>query len=68
MGFDPGVLGRFDLAALVQPHLKLLFVCLFICLPYHVPAWACSVLFQRLHQVLIMLIVFLLLHNLSRRV
>ena len=26
MGFDPGVFGRFDLAALVQPHLK--FVCL----------------------------------------
>ena len=29
MGFDPGVFGRFDLAALVQPHLQLfLFVCL----------------------------------------
>ena len=28
MGFDPGVFGRFDLAALVQPHLKFLFVCL----------------------------------------
>ena len=28
MGLDPGVFGRFDLAALVQPHLKLLFVCL----------------------------------------
>jgi len=27
MGFDPGVFGRFDLAALVQPHLKFLFVC-----------------------------------------
>ena len=26
---DPGVFGRFDLAALVQPHLKFLFVCLF---------------------------------------
>ena len=30
MGLDPGVFGRFDLAALVQPHLKFLFVCLFI--------------------------------------
>ena len=29
MGFDPGVFGRFDLAALVQPDLKL-FVC-FVC-------------------------------------
>ena len=29
MGFDPGVFGRFDLAALVQPHLKILFVCLY---------------------------------------
>ena len=28
MGFDPGVFGRFDLAALVQPHLKFLLVCL----------------------------------------
>jgi hypothetical protein len=28
-GFDPGVFGRFDLAALAQPHLKFLFVCLF---------------------------------------
>jgi len=28
MGFDPGVFGRFDLAASVQPHLKFLFVCL----------------------------------------
>ena len=28
MGLDPGVFGRFDLAAL-QPHLKFLFVCLF---------------------------------------
>ena len=27
MGLDPGVFGRFDLAALVQPHLKFLFVC-----------------------------------------
>jgi hypothetical protein len=27
-GFDPGVFGRFDLAALAQPHLKFLFVCL----------------------------------------
>ena len=27
MGLDPGVFGRFDLAALVQPHLKHLFVC-----------------------------------------
>ena len=27
MGFDPGVFGRFDLAALVQPHLQFLFVC-----------------------------------------
>ena len=32
MGFDPGVFGRFDLAALVQPHLKFLFVCSFVCL------------------------------------
>ena len=31
MGFDPGVFGRFDLAALVQPHLKF-FVCLFVLL------------------------------------
>ena len=31
MGFDPGVFGRFDLAALVQPHLKI-FVCLFVCI------------------------------------
>ena len=32
MGFDPGVFGRFDLAALVQPHLKLVFVCLcYVC-------------------------------------
>ena len=30
MGLDPGVFGRFDLAALVQPHLKFLFVCLFV--------------------------------------
>ena len=29
MGLDPGVFGRFDLAALVQPHLRFLFVCLF---------------------------------------
>ena len=29
VGLDPGVYGRFDLAALVQPHLKSLFVCLF---------------------------------------
>jgi hypothetical protein len=28
-GFDPGVFGRFDLAALAQPHLKI-FVCLFV--------------------------------------
>jgi hypothetical protein len=28
-GFDPGVFGRFDLAALAQPHLKFWFVCLF---------------------------------------
>ena len=27
MGFDPGVFGCFDLAALVQPHLQFLFVC-----------------------------------------
>jgi hypothetical protein len=27
-GFDPGAIGRFDLAALAQPHLKFLFVCL----------------------------------------
>ena len=27
MGLDPGVFGRFDLAALVQPHLEYLFVC-----------------------------------------
>ena len=38
MGLDPGVFGRFDLAALVQPHLQFLFVCLFAtldmsCLP-----------------------------------
>ena len=26
MGFDPGVFGRFGLAALVQPHLEFLFV------------------------------------------
>jgi len=26
MGFDPGVFGRFDLAALVQPHLNFYFV------------------------------------------
>jgi hypothetical protein len=31
-GFDPGVFGRFDLAALAQPHLKLLFACFFVCL------------------------------------
>ena len=30
MGFDPGVFGRFDLAALVQPHLKVA-VCLYVC-------------------------------------
>ena len=29
MGFDPGVFGLFDLAALVQPNLMFLFVCLF---------------------------------------
>ena len=29
MGFDPGVFGRFDLAALVQPHLNIL-VCWFV--------------------------------------
>ena len=29
MGLAPGVFGRFDLAALVQPHLNFLFVCLF---------------------------------------
>ena len=29
MGFDPGVFGRFDLAALVQSHLE--FFCLFVC-------------------------------------
>ena len=29
MGFDPGVFGRFDLAALVQPYpFSFLFVCL----------------------------------------
>jgi hypothetical protein len=28
-GLDPGVFGRFDLAALAQPQLKFLFVCLF---------------------------------------
>ena len=27
MGLDPGVFGRLDLAALVQPHLNFLFVC-----------------------------------------
>ena len=32
MGLDPGVFGRFDLAALVQPHLKFLFVCLSSCI------------------------------------
>ena len=31
MGLDPGVFGRIDLAALVQPHLILLFVCVFVC-------------------------------------
>ena len=30
MGFDPGAFGRFNVAALAQPHLKLLFVCLFV--------------------------------------
>ena len=30
LGFDPGVFGRFDLAALVQPHLQFLFVYLFV--------------------------------------
>ena len=30
-GLDPAVFGRFDLAALVQPHLKSFF-CLFVCL------------------------------------
>ena len=30
----PGVLGRFDLAALIQPHLTFLFVCLFVLLPH----------------------------------
>jgi hypothetical protein len=29
-GFDPGVFGCFDLIALAQPHLKVLFVCLYI--------------------------------------
>ena len=29
MGFDPGVFGRFNLAALVRPHLNFLFVCLY---------------------------------------
>ena len=29
MGLDPGVFGRFNLAALVQPHLVFVFVCLF---------------------------------------
>jgi hypothetical protein len=28
-GFDHGVFGRFDLAALAQPHPKFLFVCLY---------------------------------------
>jgi hypothetical protein len=28
-GFDPGVFGGFDLAALAQPHLEV-FVCLFV--------------------------------------
>ena len=28
MGFDPGLFGRFNLAALVQPHRKF---CLFVC-------------------------------------
>ena len=31
MGFDPGVFGHLDIAALVQPRLNSLFVCLFIC-------------------------------------
>ena len=32
--FDPGVFSRFDLAALLQPHLQglCMFVCLFVCL------------------------------------
>ena len=33
MGVDPGVFGHFDLAALVQPHLKL-FVWLFVTTSY----------------------------------
>jgi hypothetical protein len=32
-GSDPGVFGRFDLAALAQPHLKN-FVCLFLLMPW----------------------------------
>ena len=39
---DPGVFGRFDLAALVQPHLQFLFVCLFClvaCLQDEALAW-----------------------------
>ena len=33
MGFDPGLFGRFDLAALVQLHLN--FVFLFACISVH---------------------------------
>ena len=29
---DPGVFGQFDLGALVQPHLQVLFVCLGSCM------------------------------------
>ena len=39
MGLDPGVFGRFDLAALVQPHLEFLFVCLYTTLTRHGYAW-----------------------------
>ena len=38
MGFDPGVFGRFDLAALVQPHLQ---KCMFVCLFNNVMHYSC---------------------------
>ena len=40
MGLDPGVFGRFDLAALVQPHLQFLFVCLFTVRQCNVVSWS----------------------------
>ena len=39
MGLDPGVFGRFDLAALVQPHLTFFFVCLFERVGVPQPVW-----------------------------